>query len=402
MFKKYIFSYRSNIIFFVLAIPLIILIILFRPFIKIKIGKINAAVIGEFLIPPENFLCELRSKKIIKKKNDIYIFFCNRPISNQYLLKNWKKYFIIWPRQIIEPIYYFFIESNFFRDFLCPWRHDHLVDYNKTAFYRQITDIHNLLPNYPVTLKFDKKEIETGEQYLLELGYKKNQKIVCFANRDGSFWDEEGTSTRNANIFTYKKSINYLADQNFFNIRMGRKNYEKIDFEKKNIFDYSFSKKKSDFNDFYIFSRCEFLISTDHGINEFATFFRKKKLVINFETFDKLHYVDENYTPLILPKKFLDLKTKKLVHYKEVYKKKLYQIRYKEELNKLGYDLIDNTEDEIYKSTIEMKEIIENKTSYGAKEQNNFWQIHEYYFNWKPKLIKISNSFFNDNIDLFC
>ncbi len=205
MFKKYIFSYRSNIIFFILAIPLIILIILFRPFIKIKIGKINAAVIGEFLIPPENFLCELRSKKIIKKKNDIYIFFCNRPISNQYLLKNWKKYFIIWPRQIIEPIYYFFIESNFFRDFLCPWRHDHLVDYNKTAFYRQITDIHNLLPNYPVTLKFDKKEIETGEQYLLELGYKKNQKIVCFANRDGSFWDEEGTSTRNANIFTYKK-----------------------------------------------------------------------------------------------------------------------------------------------------------------------------------------------------
>ena len=112
--------------------------------------------------------------------------------------------------------------------------------------------------------------------------------------------------------------------------------------------------------------------------------------------------MDENYTPLILPKKYLDLKTKKFVQYKEVYKKKLYDIRYKEELNKLGYDLIDNTEDEIYKSTKEMTEIVENKTLYEIKEQNNFWQIHKDYFNWKPKLIRISNSFFNDNLDLFC
>ncbi len=277
MFKKYIFSHRSNIIFFILAIPLIILIILIRPFIKIKIGKLNAAVVGEFLTPIEIYLCELKSKKINKMKNEIHIFFCNIPISNQYLLKHWKKEIIIFPRLIVEPIYYFFIGIDFFKDFLCPWRHDYLVDYKKTAFYRQISDIHNLLPYYPVTLKFDEKEIQKGEKSLLDLGYKKKQKIVCFANRDGSFWDEDSKCTRNANISTFKKSINYLADKDFFNVRMGRKNSTKIDFEKKNIVDYCFSKHASDFNDFYIFSRCDFLITTDHGINEFTTFFRKKK-----------------------------------------------------------------------------------------------------------------------------
>ena len=93
MFKKYIFSYRSNIFFFIFSIPLIVLIILIRPFFKIKIGQLNSRVIGEFATPPEVFLCELKSKKIIKEKNEIYIFFCNRPISNQYLLKHWEKKF---------------------------------------------------------------------------------------------------------------------------------------------------------------------------------------------------------------------------------------------------------------------------------------------------------------------
>ena len=335
-------------------------------------------------------------------KNEIHIFFCNIPISNQYLLKHWKKEIIIFPRLIVEPIYYFFIGIDFFKDFLCPWRHDYLVDYKKTAFYRQISDIHNLLPYYPVTLKFDEKEIQKGEKSLLDLGYKKKQKIVCFANRDGSFWDEDSKCTRNANISTFKKSINYLADKDFFNVRMGRKNSTKIDFEKKNIVDYCFSKHASDFNDFYIFSRCDFLITTDHGINEFTTFFRKKKIVINYEAFNKLHYLDENFTPLILPKKYQDLKTKKLLPYKKVYEKKLYEINYNEDLNKLGYDLIDNTEEEIYNCTIEMIEMLYNKTIFEKKNQNNFWKIHQDYFQWKPKLMRIGNSFFNDNLDLFC
>ena len=397
MFKKYIFSYRSNIFFFIFSIPLIVLIILIRPFFKIKIGQLNSRVIGEFATPPEVFLCELKSKKIIKEKNEIYIFFCNRPISNQYLLKHWEKNFIIFPRLLIEPIYYFFSSFNFLNFFLCPWRKDF-----KNILHRQMEDIHNVLPKYPTSLKFNDEEIILGEQNLLEFGYKKKQKIVCFVNRDGSFKNEKLTACRNANISSYKKAVNYLADKNFFTMRMGRKNLQKIDYEKKNIVDYCFSKKDSDFKDFYIFSRCDFLITTDHGINELATFFRKKKVVINFQSFNKLNFLDENYTSLILPKKYLDLKTKKFIPYREVYQKKLYEIGYIEDLNKAGYDLIDNTEDEIYNCTIEMTELLYNKTTYDKNEQNNFWEIHQNYFNWKPRLIRISNSFFNENLDLFC
>ena len=103
-----------------------------------------------------------------------------------------------------------------------------------------------------------------------------------------------------------------------------------------------------------------------------------------------------------MPKKYFDLKTKKFIPYREVYQKKLYEIGYIEDLNKAGYDLIDNTEDEIYNSTIEMTELLYNKTTYDKNEQNNFWEIHQNYFNWKPRLIRISNSFFNENLDLFC
>ena len=91
-----------------------------------------------------------------------------------------------------------------------------------------------------------------------------------------------------------------------------------------------------------------------------------------------------------------------MLPYKKVYEKKLYEINYNEDLNKLGYDLIDNTEEEIYNCTIEMIEMLYNKTISEKKNQNNFWKIHQDYFQWKPKLMRIGNSFFNDNLDLFC
>ena len=400
MFKQYIISYRSNIFFFFLSLPLIILIILISPIIKIKIGELKSRIIGEFTLPPEIFLCELKDQKIKKNFNELHLWFFNHIISNQYLANHWRKKFIIIPRIILEPIYYFFISINLTKDFLCPWRFDHELDF-KEVLVRQNKDIYNLLPKYPVSLKFNNEEILRGEQSLIELGYRKNQKIVCFANRDQSFKNEKITSLRNANIFNYKKGINYLAEKNIFNLRMGRKHLNKIDYEKDNVVDYSFSQQSNDFQDLYIFSRCEFLVSTDHGINDLATLFRKNRFIVNFQAFHKLQFLDENFTPLIIPKKFLDLKNKNFIPYKTVYEKKLMEIAPLEKLNELGYDLVENTEEEIYKGIEEMYELMYNQKVINSNNQNIFWEIHEKYFNWRPKRIRISSSFFNENKDLF-
>ena len=72
-----------------------------------------------------------------------------------------------------------------------------------------------------------------------------------------------------------------------------------------------------------------------------------------------------------------------------------------EELNANGYNLIDNSEEEILDATKEMYMLINNELTIDRNIQKNFWEMHESYFKWKPELMLISNTFFKKNTDLF-
>tara|TARA_Y100000590_G_scaffold468992_1_gene654285 strand:+ start:3233 stop:4468 length:1236 start_codon:yes stop_codon:yes gene_type:complete len=398
-FKRYILTYKSNKFYFILSIPLILLIIILYPLIKIKVGELRSRNIGEFATPAEIYINEIKLKFIKKKKNEIHLFFLNPKISNYYLTKHFRKHLIILPRIILEPIFYFFFINRFFRKLIVPMRYG-IDEENRRTFETFTADPNNVLKKSSVTMQFNDEEILFGEKILKNLGYETGQNIVCFANRDGAYKKENSKSRRNAEIHTFKSAIEYLASKNLFNIRMGRIHLKEINFSQKNIYDYSFGNIKSDFMDMFIFSRCSFLITTCHGINALATFFRKKSLIINFEGLDKLHYYKEDFTPFILPKKYKNLENNKYVHFKEVYEKKLFNKPYNE-LNNNGYDLIDNSEEEILDATKEMYMLLNNESTIDQNTQKNFWEMHESFFKWKPKLITISSSFFKKNKDLF-
>ena len=72
-----------------------------------------------------------------------------------------------------------------------------------------------------------------------------------------------------------------------------------------------------------------------------------------------------------------------------------------EDLNLNGYELIDNTEEEILDATKEMYMILNNKKEINYDNQKKFWDLHESFFNWKPNSLNISNTFFKNNADLF-
>ena len=152
--------------------------------------------------------------------------------------------------------------------------------------------------------------------------------------------------------------------------------------------------------DMFIFSKCDFLISTVHGLNNLATFFRKKSLIINIYDLSNLHYYNQTFNPLILPKKYKDKNKNEYLHFEEVYEKKLYLMNL-EDLTNNGYELVDNTEQEILDATKEMYVFLNNKNEINYQDQKKFWSLHESFFNWKPNIQKISNSFFKNNADLF-
>jgi len=77
VFKKKNFIKLSKIILVLLNLPLLILIILVNPFLKIRINELETRAIGHFSISTEIFLSEL-SKNIYNEKNTIYLWFINK------------------------------------------------------------------------------------------------------------------------------------------------------------------------------------------------------------------------------------------------------------------------------------------------------------------------------------
>ena len=127
----------------IIYLPIILIIILLRPFIKIKIGEIETRAIGHSSLSIEIFLCEIYNRNIKKKNSEIYLFFVNKKISNKFLYKKFKKKFIIFPRLILEPLFKFFLNKKIFKEFLVPYRHWKL----KKKW--QIIDINNVLEKVP-------------------------------------------------------------------------------------------------------------------------------------------------------------------------------------------------------------------------------------------------------------
>lgn len=397
--KNYIKSYKSNIIFFLLSIPSILIILIIRPLIKIKVGQLESRKIGHFSSPIEIYLNEVKLKLIKIKKNEIHLFYCEYKISNNYLLSHWKKNLIILPRLFLEPLFFFFNSSKYFKKFTVNiTRLNFLYEPKKSINLSYQADVNQVLSKTVSSIKFSNQEILIGNKILDNLGLKSNQEIVCFANRDESFFEEKFVSERNAEISTYKNAMKYLANKNFFCIRVGRSQLKKIDFSHKNIIDYPFSNIKSDFMDLFLFSKCIFLISTNHGINELASLFRKKRMIINLFP-QNLHCLN-NLTPLIILKKFKNLKNNQYISFKEVFEKKIYLIS-KIDLKSYGYDLIDNSEEEILDATKDMYELYNNNFKIEFSEQEKFWSIYKKNFNYKPNHLMIGKTFFKKNYDLF-
>jgi len=149
--KNYLFSHRSNLFFFILSIPLIFFVIVISPIITIRVGELRSRVLGEFALPAEIYLSEIKLKSSSKKKNEVDLFFFNYKISNHYLADHWKKKLIIFPRSILEPIFIFFVNFKIFKKFLSisPWKYETVFERKKKekVLFVHTVDNNNVLKN---------------------------------------------------------------------------------------------------------------------------------------------------------------------------------------------------------------------------------------------------------------
>ena len=372
------------------SFPILAFIFIVRPFFILKIGELETRAIGHSSISIEIFLCEIEKKIHDKKRKEIYIWFRNRDIANRFLYQKWKEKLIIIPGIFLEGAYNLSRYLKFNKFYCFPYRH-----WKDDVFNWGIIDIHNVLKETEPKIVFNKKEKELGELFLnsLNINYKDN--FVSFFNRDKSFRKEKNKTVRNSSIFKMIPAINELTKKNYKAIRLGAKTNEILKSDK-TIFDYSNSGLRSEFLDIYIIYRSKFVISDDTGLNMVPAMFRKKQLILNYINFASTLKENHNFIKFILPKKIFDIRKNSLISLDKILKDKLYNIEFSDEFEKKGYQVIDNSEEEILASVIEMYEYIEfGKINSKFENKNRIYnKLINNHFSIDRVIPKISSVFF--------
>lgn len=293
--------------------PIIFLFCTIRIFKKFYINRIRSKKIGDLTTPIEIYICE---KKDNNKK--IPVIYCmGKNVANEFLKKKWSKELIILPRQILEPIYILFKKYKFFNIFFEDYSKEPMVVIRNHREFNYI-DHKNILLKYEPSIKFNNIEKIEGDDYLKKIGIQ-DQKFVTFSARTSEFHNEKGQSLRNSNIQNQILGVNFLVSKGYKAIRMGKNEKNKINFNDLNVIDYGTSDDQNDFLDVYLASKCEFMISSESGINELATIFRKPRLIVShwsIAAFEKY-----NSDVIILPKKFKNINTGNIVSFEEAYNK---------------------------------------------------------------------------------
>ena len=415
--KYLILTYRKIkiILIFFLSIPeyliifiIIIIFLVLRPFMKIKIFELETRAIGALALPTEIFLCEKNLGLHSNKKNEFIICFPNSKISNFFLYKKFKKNLVVVPILFFKKIFFLSNKIFFLKSFLSShrnWR------YHPNNW--QYIDIHDVLSKNKPTINFSNEELEEGRKFLESFHIKAKDSFFCFNSRSKYYASEIDNSCRNSDINLQVKGIENIVNENFKAFRMGSVKQNPIITENKNIIDYTNLKERSDFLDIYLLFNCKFMVSTGTGLDTVPALNRKKVLYVNYFLQDA-HHQPGGYVPIIVPKKFMDLKRKILIPYREVFDKNLLRCSSLNELNKLGYNLIDNSEIEILKAIKEMYELsfsedhaIDGNYKYKNVDlevlNKNFWNLYEkkYLFKPKPVVMSISENFIHNNSSLF-
>ena len=244
---------------------------------------------------------------------------------------------------------------------------------------------------------------EVENKFLHNINSEK-KKWICIHNRDSKFLKDLTTYKNFRNIdFKYHNyrdsdvnklisATKLLVNKNFYVIRMGKIQSNKMDFKHKNFIDYAFTNERSDFNDIYLLSNCEAYMGSDSGPGDIPLLSGKPRFLINYsltilypfhnggsEMSRKNHYS-------FIFKHLYDEKLQKKLTLKQIINKKLLGVANGNEFKKAGVLPIENSEEEILDLTLEMTSYLETKkinTQEDFENQKRFWDI--YYANTSYK-----------------
>lgn len=353
------FRYVLQVPGYLLAVPLVLVMRLLRPWLIVRVGYLLSSRIGHFAANTELYLCERAAGINVPARASLDLFFfVSRPLCNKQLAILWKKVLTIWPAWILAPVY----KVNG----LIPWGDIHVAGQNT----QHDRDVHNLLDRFPPHLTFTPGEVARGDAGLATMGIPKGAPYVCLAVRDSAYLAHHFAGNgsyhnyRDSDIQNYVLAAEELGDQGYYVIRMGAVVNKAMETSHPMVIDYASNGMRSDFMDIYLGANCHFCISVGTGFDAVPLIFRRPIAYVNLVPIGYLFTFRSQF--IGITRHYFKLSENRELTLREIFDSDLGFSLHSDDYLAKDAKLIENTPEEIRDLVIEMAERLGDK-----------WQPHK-------------------------
>ena len=383
-----LFNFLFPLPFALLVVPALILI---KPLLRVRLGKIRVERMGHMILDVELFLCEKEAQGERNKKT-CEIFYYTDSVCNKHLLKLWKRTIFIAPAfsKVLDCAARILIKI--------PSGRDHLIQY-----WPKHSDEYGLISQWAPHIKFSDKEESLGVMQLKGMGVTGD--FITFHARDSAYleksfpginWEEH--DYRDANIENYLEAVIKLSQRNLSSFRMGSIVKSPLVSNNPKVLDYA-THFRSDFMDIYLFSHCKFSINSSSGIYGIPKIFKRPMVAVNLIPLHSYIYFGGN--DIFLPKLLKSTKEDRLLTFQEC-------------IDLLGRDIsrlvkekkiivLENSAEDIANIVLEMDDRLNGtweETNEDKELQHSFWEIVEMSTFKKPSQIRIGADFLRQHQNL--
>jgi len=356
---------------YIFAIPVVLIMRLIKPWLLVRLSRLNSLRIGHFVGNTEMYLCERDAGINVPNQRHIDIFYLEEPICNQQLVIMWQRVLRIWPAWVVAPT----VVINQ----LIPGGESHEIG-NSTSGDR---DVHNLFERFPSHLKFTAEEEMGGEASLRAMGLPDGAQFICLIVRDSAYLDSQHPTIdwsyhnyRDSDIQNYILAAEELADRGYFVFRMGAKVHSSINSAHPKVIDYASNGMRSDFMDIYLGTKCAFCLTVGTGFDCVPLIARRPIVEVNNAPLGSC--ITWGNTSLLLSKHHIDMKSGHELTAGEIFLRDIGFCSNSLEYKSKGISLIENTPEEIRDVAIEMAErLVGTWQEHPDDEamQQRFWEI---------------------------
>lgn len=353
-----------------LALPIslitLFLIVIARPFVRIRVGFLRCDRIGHFAANTEIYLCERDINKNSDKTLDL--FYYPRKVCNQQLANMWERKLHVLPWFWLRPL------CLVIRTFRC------LTPHRVVEGRGGDIDIDNLLERLPPHLSFTAEEEARGEAGLRAIGIPTGASFVCLNIRDSAYLGSscyDYHNYRDSDVQNYVLAAEELADRGYIVIRMGAKVHAAIKSTHPKVIDYATNGMRSDFMDIYLGAKCAFCISVGSGFDAVPFVFRRPIVYVNMMPFGLWMSIFRQDL-LVITKHHFSTRINRELTLREIFTQDVGFSMSTSEYESKGVKLIENTPEEIRDAVIEMAERLEGIFEPHEDDeflQRRFWEI---------------------------